>query len=239
MLERLDRLQVAEGEREEQSLRAAVLRREVGGARVDRAHVEEGSVPARGEGKRRSVTQAAVPPPGRGLHSAIWGADLGRCAEGAIRGGAHPAESIEYFAFTLVSISSLRPSLYLAPSTMAWRCALFLCVPGMKMVEPLRAHHKQEVAQSDQESEEVGDHDQARCAEPGRRAAHMEKLTSCSARNMQKRPGTFWYGVSECSGCAGAGGGIMRGKVSTSGAARRLYDSISVGQPVAPHRALS
>ena len=125
--------------------------------------------------------------------------------DGAIRGGAHPAESIEYFAFTLVSISSLRPSLYLAPSTMAWRCALFLCVPGMKMVEPLRAHHKQEVAQSDQESEEVGDHDQARCAEPGRRAAHMEKLTSCSARNMQKRPGTFWYGVSECSGCAGAG----------------------------------
>ena len=109
---------------------------------------------------------------------------------------------------------------------MAWRCALFLCVPGMKMVEPLRAHHKQGVAQSDQESEEVGDHDQARCAEPGRRAAHMEKLTSCSARNMQKRPGTFWYGVSECSGCAGAGGGIMRERVSTSGAARRLYPTL-------------
>ena len=89
------------------------------------------------------------------------------------------------------------------------------------------------------DSEEVGDHDQARCAEPGRRAAHMEKLTSCSARNMQKRPGTFWYGVSEGSGCAGAGGGIMRGRVSISGAARRLYDSISVGQPAAPHRALS
>ena len=89
-------------------------------------------------------------PPGRAAFTprSDWGADLGRCAEGAIRGGAHPAESIEYFAFTLASISSLRPSLYLAPSTMAWRCALFLCVPGMKMVEPLRAHHTSTRGQS-------------------------------------------------------------------------------------------
>ena len=120
---------------------------------------------ARGSGGQ-SLRRRGAPSGARGLHSAIWGADLGRCAEGAIRGGAHPAESIEYFAFTLASISSLRPSLYLAPSTMALRCALFLCVPGMKMVEPLRAHHqhKGSVAQSDQESGEVGDHMTRRAA---------------------------------------------------------------------------